>query len=184
MSRHSSFKASETLLGIETNDRQFQRDQIYWHCFKASETLLGIETIHVHQKLVWLHRFKASETLLGIETQFSIILRSLHARFKASETLLGIETCHWKSTPRKSAALQSLWNPFRDWNVNNALYRCFVCGFKASETLLGIETRTVIALLIYFTSFKASETLLGIETSVSNWIPLALPCASKPLKPF
>ncbi len=37
-----SFKASETLLGIETNAEEKASDKAYG--FKASETLLGIET--------------------------------------------------------------------------------------------------------------------------------------------
>ena len=39
---YPSFKASETLLGIETLDAK--RDRCIWFSFKASETLLGIET--------------------------------------------------------------------------------------------------------------------------------------------
>ena len=64
--------------------------------FKASETLLGIETkpnfcISRHSRL----GFKASETLLGIETQPQISMPPAQSQwgFKASETLLGIETC-------------------------------------------------------------------------------------------
>ncbi len=88
------FKASETLLGIETLIFNLIMLACFW--FKASETLLGIETDRVtmtrHQRDIG---FKASETLLGIETT---ILRSRVAQaifaswFKASETLLGIET--------------------------------------------------------------------------------------------
>ena len=37
-------------------------------CFKASETLLGIETLHRQPMLITVLSFKASETLLGIET--------------------------------------------------------------------------------------------------------------------
>jgi argininosuccinate lyase len=36
--------------------------------FKASETLLGIETILINSAIALNKRFKASETLLGIET--------------------------------------------------------------------------------------------------------------------
>ena len=36
------FKASETLLGIET--RCLEKEKLLAWCFKASETLLGIET--------------------------------------------------------------------------------------------------------------------------------------------
>ena len=39
------------------------------YCFKASETLLGIETIRAILNYYRDLRFKASETLLGIETQ-------------------------------------------------------------------------------------------------------------------
>ena len=61
--------------------------------------------------------------------------------------------------------LQSLWNPFRDWNPEQDLIipsrpKCF----KASETLLGIETKPNIYSAANTNSFKASETLLGIET--------------------
>ena len=38
------------------------------YCFKASETLLGIETFRINILLTFDNRFKASETLLGIET--------------------------------------------------------------------------------------------------------------------
>ena len=37
-------------------------------CFKASETLLGIETNLLSDPVPSKGRFKASETLLGIET--------------------------------------------------------------------------------------------------------------------
>ena len=37
--------------------------------FKASETLLGIETQSLYCRLLSAQGFKASETLLGIETQ-------------------------------------------------------------------------------------------------------------------
>ncbi len=64
-------------------------------------------------------------------------------------------------------ALQSLWNPFRDWNQTTpSAFPFRGTGFKASETLLGIET-----IVFEFDrrdspdhGFKASETLLGIET--------------------
>ena len=109
------FKASETLLGIETS---LQRDRLarLSDGFKASETLLGIETGDLRQFPLKVSRFKASETLLGIETS-AFGWKSLPLlRFKASETLLGIETSP-RIAPSKSAArLQSLWNPFRDWN--------------------------------------------------------------------
>ena len=62
----ASFKASETLLGIET--LRFQGTAYAIGCFKASETLLGIETQSTFQQVSHPHRFKASETLLGIET--------------------------------------------------------------------------------------------------------------------
>ena len=45
----ASFKASETLLGIETNDALYKYDLEM--SFKASETLLGIETILTHLPL-------------------------------------------------------------------------------------------------------------------------------------
>ena len=39
------------------------------HCFKASETLLGIETVASVVACLTPSCFKASETLLGIETR-------------------------------------------------------------------------------------------------------------------
>ena len=37
--------------------------------------------------------------------------------------------------------IQSLWNPFRDWNIVAASIAIAISDrFKASETLLGIET--------------------------------------------
>ncbi len=64
-----------------------------WLGFKASETLLGIETgIEAEDKPTAIARFKASETLLGIETDLSVQALIRSVGFKASETLLGIET--------------------------------------------------------------------------------------------
>ena len=63
-----SFKASETLLGIETwGDRLSTKNK---PSFKASETLLGIETHTLQLNSKQASSFKASETLLGIETSF------------------------------------------------------------------------------------------------------------------
>ncbi len=61
--------------------------------------------------------------------------------FKASETLLGIETPHYAPL-WWGLSIQSLWNPFRDWNLRLtiAFYLKDFSWFKASETLLGIET--------------------------------------------
>ncbi len=60
--------------------------------FKASETLLGIETENRMEDAKYFIGFKASETLLGIETAFALAKRKRKEGFKASETLLGIET--------------------------------------------------------------------------------------------
>ena len=82
--------------------------------------------------------------------------------FKASETLLGIETKQNDGIFRVGASLQSLWNPFRDWNWAywQESMGWIISGFKASETLLGIETQEE-----------------KIEAHPKNQ-------ASKPLKPF
>ena len=45
------------------------RKQVSDCSFKASETLLGIETFRENYEQSILSSFKASETLLGIETQ-------------------------------------------------------------------------------------------------------------------
>ena len=120
--------------------------------------------------------------------------------FKASETLLGIETATENDTTASQLELQSLWNPFRDWNAqlfqtpakfegalqslwnpfrdwNNAISSIVplpsLSGFKASETLLGIETIQGLDFDTQLLSFKASETLLGIETGlgrISYWL--------------
>ena len=60
--------------------------------FKASETLLGIETYKTADEWQEETGFKASETLLGIETDTDAIFTLASSCFKASETLLGIET--------------------------------------------------------------------------------------------
>ena len=60
--------------------------------FKASETLLGIETFSSFISCFSFFSFKASETLLGIETICPYYLGKTRGCFKASETLLGIET--------------------------------------------------------------------------------------------
>ena len=64
--KEGGFKASETLLGIETSPQDSGISSGYR--FKASETLLGIETIHLPAMSCTSVSFKASETLLGIET--------------------------------------------------------------------------------------------------------------------
>ncbi len=74
--------------------------------FKASETLLGIETVRIFGLTPRSFRFKASETLLGIETVCPYNLYENHRRFKASETLLGIETvldCSNQAAPAKDS---------------------------------------------------------------------------------
>ena len=63
--------------------------------FKASKTLLGIETPIAIEILKASWGFKASKTLLGIETLALIKSNSTLKRFKASKTLLGIETGGW-----------------------------------------------------------------------------------------
>ena len=60
--------------------------------FKASETLLGIETYCWWGNRGLTGGFKASETLLGIETHQRTFADIFKMGFKASETLLGIET--------------------------------------------------------------------------------------------
>ncbi len=113
--------------------------------------------------------FKASETLLGIETSRKNHKDLVLVWFKASETLLGIETWLLNGDNSYPKLIQSLWNPFRDWNEINpsAIANTFV-RFKASETLLGIETWLTTSLFIFSVWFKASETLLGIETLMSG----------------
>ena len=85
--------------------------------------------------------------------------------------------------------LQSLWNPFRDWNLSQqsiGIRAIATKCFKASETLLGIETdlQTKSVIAAMFAGFKASETLLGIETVVTTPYDPRTFAASKPLKPF
>ncbi len=72
----------------------------------------------------------------------------------------------WPPKYGDSAKLQSLWNPFRDWNGAIPFEVWVNIGFKASETLLGIETTNRSSLNINRLGFKASETLLGIETYI------------------
>ena len=160
---HLGFKASETLLGIETRVRLTL--QIDGKGFKASETLLGIETktLTYQPNSEFESGFKASETLLGIETWIVVAvvkklrLQSLWNPFR-----------DWNFRKRflcfLLGLLQSLWNPFRDWNSGTTVICDVICGFKASETLLGIETLYQGYLWNTLVRFKASETLLGIET--------------------
>ena len=110
--------------------------------------------------------FKASETLLGIETKdLKGTTENIFRSFKASETLLGIETYYFTYPSNACLRLQSLWNPFRDWNIFGLfLWQEWSDRFKASETLLGIETKIILILFASTFCFKASETLLGIET--------------------
>ena len=92
--------------------------------------------------------------------------RRRHGCFKASETLLGIETFVGLIPVLGATGLQSLWNPFRDWNSTRTKARVAAWSFKASETLLGIETQTSSYYWYgWLRGFKASETLLGIETN-------------------
>ncbi len=89
-------------------------------------------------------------------------------RFKASETLLGIETGRANGQQFAGVMIQSLWNPFRDWNCFLGCLVEIVLRFKASETLLGIETNESRSPNSASVWFKASETLLGIETSIAG----------------
>ncbi len=89
---------------------------VYW--FKASETLLGIETMQLYRKL--------GMSFDGIQ--------SLWNPFRDWNIL-------WLTWVKISYRIQSLWNPFRDWNQIGGLKCLRLNGFKASETLLGIETQ-------------------------------------------
>ncbi len=60
--------------------------------------------------------------------------------------------------------IQSLQNPFRDWNVSIDWTNSSKERFKASKTLLGIETCLRNVHESKKSGFKASKTLLGIET--------------------
>ncbi len=49
----------------------------------------------------------------------------------------------WETYRHARYGIQSLWNPFRDWNRQRKDDPVGISTwFKASETLLGIETRT------------------------------------------
>ncbi len=109
------FKASEALLGIET--RKLNQIGYGSRWFKASEALLGIETWQELQKSNQPLWFKASEALLGIETLALTRWAFTVYRFKASEALLGIETKYCQLYRVVFLEIQSLWSPFRDWNV-------------------------------------------------------------------
>ncbi len=158
------FKASETLLGIETFDclwlfKTITQIQSLWNPFRDWNNFC--QFVNSCQ-----FGFKASETLLGIETATADGLSVPLGRFKASETLLGIETLLQPSQVRSQREIQSLWNPFRDWNREEILLdgEVYSVRFKASETLLGIETQVDESAGKALYWFKASETLLGIET--------------------
>ena len=61
--------------------------------YKTSETLLGIETDRPNVAITTSESYKTSETLLGIETcAFLFDYVVCNPRYKTSETLLGIET--------------------------------------------------------------------------------------------
>ncbi len=87
--------------------------------------------------------------------------------------------------PQSTDRIQSLWNPFRDWNrLRRRCTHTIAIGFKASETLLGIETCDApMYLEVVPARFKASETLLGIETDFQLELG-DVTNDSKPLKPF
>ncbi len=112
---HHGFKASETLLGIETTKSIFcalvpSRIQSLWNPFRDWNFAETAYPRHDYSG------FKASETLLGIETSTKNSYTTF-AGFKASETLLGIETdISIGKFACKNSRIQSLWNPFRDWN--------------------------------------------------------------------
>ena len=87
--------------------------------FKVSETLLGIETGKKRIAICGLAGFKVSETLLGIETYSRTMYEYVFERFKVSETLLGIETMKYRDDLLLPIEIQSLRNPFRDWNLQH-----------------------------------------------------------------
>ena len=81
--------------------------------------------------------------------------------FKASETLLGIETNQDLCLSHFDSLLQSLWNPFRDWNT----------FWGATE---GDRHESLQSLWNPFRDWNKKAQGLGI----------VLDEASKPLKPF
>ena len=154
-----SFKASETLLGIETRFESsliielVRRLQSLWNPFRDWNQSFDLSAISIKPLQSLWNPFRDWNDLLHA----SPVCKSC---FKASETLLGIETIWLIDATVLRVKLQSLWNPFRDWNK----------GFDSDNP--------------YNQCFKASETLLGIETLLllSNLYLIGL--ASKPLKPF
>ncbi len=78
--------------------------------------------------------------------------------------------------------IQSLQNPFRDWNTLPQVTGKSNAGFKASKTLLGIETAT--------TGFLAFGTLgiQSLQNPFRDWNKvqreIARAADSKPPKPF
>ncbi len=113
------FKASKTLLGIETGSRDrsngglrmiqsLQNPFRDWNPLVCAVDKMDTEIqslqnpfrdwnrrsrLNLDYRFSEFRRFKASKTLLGIETTVRFKFAELHVkRFKASKTLLGIET--------------------------------------------------------------------------------------------
>ncbi len=111
--------------------------------FKASETLLGIETYRFASS-TWLYMPIQSLWNPFRDWNYPVVSGGIAGGgtggFKASETLLGIETRQDCFLDKFFSRIQSLWNPFRDWNIFVQRSKFFLSWFKASETLLGIET--------------------------------------------
>ena len=157
------FKASETLIGIETylfkiryyadllqSLRNPNRD---WNCLWGSNIFLcgarWLQSLRNPNRdwnlfspdgFFLFYGFKASETLIGIETH------SGHSYFIGSGKLQSLRNPNrdwnqsvtvWNSPIR---SLQSLRNPNRDWNTIRSAKSIWIYCFKASETLIGIET--------------------------------------------
>ncbi len=154
-----SFKASETLLGIETDEERevtyvpLAELQSLWNPFRDWNIATKNAAVVTQELQSLWNPFRDWNRYISADT-------AIEASFKASETLLGIETSNPSDRYFALVKLQSLWNPFRDWN-GVLFYR-----FPSLHC------------------FKASETLLGIETKSNGLRTIRLCAASKPLKPF
>ena len=114
-----SFKASETLLGIETFNLILSMMvivlQSLWNPFRDWNRWTAF-LLQIPSKLQSL--WNPFRDWNGI---ISEMFKSVSWSFKASETLLGIET-QLQQLQVRLQLLQSLWNPFRDWNLITNLF--------------------------------------------------------------
>ena len=180
----ASFKASETLLGIETVKLQSQLKYLM-QCLGASKPLKpfqGLKLIHISISELSNNASKPLKPFQGLKHTRCRYFHTLLG-FKASETLLGIETQQWQLQQHRSYASKPL-KPFQGLKPPSPLRK--YPTLVASKPLKPFQGLKLLVGQVLQTCIQASKPLKpfqGLKLSSSTNL-LIRSDASKPLKPF